>query len=128
MESTVIFLMKTMIIGEGLKKEFLNCPGYHAVLTDDYENAEMFLGGRTPKVVVIEVPDRSLYPLALCLGVASRFKKNYQNCKIMLFVNYTYLDHILPEVIEAKKEGDIDAFTTPNNRLEEVVAQIKGLG
>ena len=46
----------------------------------------------------------------------------------MLFVNYTYLDHILPEVIEAKKEGDIDAFTTPNNRLEEVVAQIKGLG
>lgn len=123
----IVFVMYTKIIGQGLYKNFTGNGEYDAVLTSDYKDTELYLGGKAPQIVVVEVPDHSLYPLSHCLEVCKRFKSNYPHCKCMLFLSYTYLDNILYEVVEAKRDGKIDGFTTANTRVEEVVAAIKAL-
>ena len=128
MEKTILFIMHTGIIGQGLHKNFQDNKEYHPVLTSDYKNAELYLCGKTPETVVIEVPDHSLYPLSYCLEVGKRLKKAYPSCQVLLFLSYTYLDDILPVVVEAKRAGEIDGFTTANARIEEVIATIKSLG
>ena len=127
MKKTIAFVMYTGIIGQGLYKSFESCDEYNAVLTKDYKNAELYLNGKNPNILVVEVPDYSLYPLTYCLEVCQRFKDNYPHCKCMLFLSYTYLDSILSEVIEAKRNGQIDGFSTANTRIEEVIATIKAL-
>ncbi len=120
--------MKTSIIAEGLLKEFDNSTEYDAISLNDYQNIELYLSNKSPKIILIEVPDHSSYSLGYCLEICRKLKDTYKDCKIILFISYTYLEYILPEVIEAKREGDIDAFTSANIRIEELLAHIKALG
>lgn len=127
-KKTIVFLMKTSIIAEGLLKEFDNSTEYDAISLNDYQNIELYLSNKSPKIILIEVPDHSSYSLGYCLEICRKLKDTYKDCKIILFISYTYLEYILPEVIEAKREGDIDAFTSANIRIEELLAHIKALG
>ncbi len=127
MKRNIAFIMYTNIVGQGLSRNFQDDNEYETFFTTNYEDAELYLGGKNPHVVVVEVPDHSQYPLSYCFAICQRFKKIYPDCKCLLFLTYTYLDNILPEVIEAKREGKIDGFTSANTRIEEVVAIIKAL-
>ncbi|HZJ76505.1 MAG TPA: hypothetical protein VFC70_02240 [Oscillospiraceae bacterium] len=127
MKKNIVFVMHTNIIGQGLNRNFQDDSEYESVFTTDYKDAELYLGDKTPHIAVIEVPDYSQYPLSYCLKVCQRFKKTYSDCKCLLFLTYTYVDDILPEVIEAKREGKIDGFTSANTRIEEVMATIRAL-
>ncbi len=127
MKKSIVFLMHTYIIGQGLKKEFVGFEQYETILITDYKNAELYLGDTSPDVLVIEVPDYSFYPFCFCLEICSRFKEKFPDCRIMLFLTYTHMDDILAEVVEAKREGLIDGFITGQTRIEEIVAGIKSL-
>ncbi len=127
MKKNVLFIMYTGIIGDGLSKSFDGDKEYDISLTKNYKESELYVGNKTPDVVVVEVPDYSMYPLSFCLDICRKYKRTYPRSKTMLFITYTYLDEILPEVIEAKREGDIDGFASANMRIEEVVATIKAL-
>lgn len=127
MSRNIAFVMYTSIIGEGFRDSFKDNKEYMTVLTTQYKDADLYLKGMIPDVVVVEVPSHSSYPLSYCLSICGRFKKLYPLCKAMLFITYTYLEDIFPEVIEAKRQGQIDGFMSANNKLEEVIAGIKAL-
>lgn len=126
-KKNIVFLMYTSIIGQGLEREFLKQKEYETVLTNDYENTELYLNKKTPDIILIEVADHSSYPIGYCMQVSDRFKKKYPQCKSMLFLNHTPMEEIIEEVIKAKKENRIDGFTTSFTRLEEIVAGLKAL-
>lgn len=127
MTRNIAFVMYTSIIGEGFRDKFEGDKDYTTILTTQYKDAELYLNGMVPDVVVVEVPSHSAYPLSHCLSICERFKKINSNCKAMLFITYTYLEDIFPEIIEAKRQGQIDGFMSANNKVEEVIAGIKAL-
>lgn len=127
MSKNLAFVMYTSIIGEGLREKFKGDNEYNIVLTTEYKEADLYLNNKTPDLVVVEVPSHSAYPLSYCLLVCEKFKKINPHCKAMIFITYTYLEDILPEIIEAKRQGKIDGFMSANNKVEEVIAAIKAL-
>lgn len=127
MKRKIAFIMYTSIIGEGFMDKFKGNIEYETALTIQYKDAELYLNDMIPDVVMIEVPSHSAYPLSYCLDICKRFKNINPLCKAMLFITYTYMEDIFPEIIEAKRQGLIDGFMSANNKVEEVIASIKGL-
>lgn len=127
MSKNVALVMYTSIIGEGLRDRLKEDNEYFTILTNDYQDAELYLGDKTPDIVVVEVPAHSAYPLSYCLYVCEKFKRINSSCKAMLFITYTYSEDLYPEIIEAKRQGQIEGFMSANNKVEEVIATIKSL-
>lgn len=127
MKKLIAFVMYTGIIGQGLQREFQNGDEYETVLITDYKNAKLYLNNKDPLILFIEVPDHSSYHLSYCLEVCDRFKGAYPQCKCMLFLSCTYMDSLMQEVIEAKRNGRIDGFATTFTRVEEIIAGVKAL-
>lgn len=127
MNRNIAFVMYTSIIGEGFRDKFKDNKEYTTILTTQYKDAELYLKDMIPDVVVVEVPSHSAYPLSYCLSICEKFKKINPACKAMLFITYTYLEDIFPEIIEARRQGQIDGFMSANNKVEEVIAGIKAL-
>lgn len=127
MVKTIVFIMHTGIIGQGLVREISADDEYKAHLLFDYQEALMELEYLKPDVLVVEVPDHSKYPLSYCLNICRDYKKLKPMSKCILFVTYTFVDNILPEIIEARRNNEIDGFATGNTPIEEVLATIKSL-
>lgn len=127
MKKIIQLVMYSTFIGQGMEEKLKASLEYRTILTEDYKNAEIYLRGASPHILLVETPDHPALPLGYCLALCDRYKRTYPDCKIMLFVTYTYMDDILQEVAMAKRLGRIDGFITGQMRPLDIVAQIQGL-
>lgn len=127
MKKTVVIVIYTMMIGQGLMTELEKLGEYDVILTDDYDNAELSVRAAIPSLLIIEVPNHSLHSLSECLEIGDRFAEMFPGCRSLLLLSYTYMDLLFPGVIEAKRDERIEGFVTTQTRLEEIVATIQSL-